>query len=92
MLPGADTDCCDGAGKCSTKPKQPPIEKDCETMPLEPQASRGDHSPLIPIAVAPVPVAAMAANLQAIVWEFHDAAPREHSPPDLQALFASFLI
>ena len=61
-------------------------------MPLELQPSGGQHSPLIPVAeVDEIPVVYIAFN-GVNVWERENAAQREHSPPDLQALYATYLI
>ena len=93
MLPGADTNCCDDTGRCKKKPQEPPTEKQCQTMPLELQPSGGVHSPLIPIAeVEEIHVAQIAFNLGVNVRGWEDASQREHSPPDLQALYAIYLI
>ena len=93
MLPGADTDCCDEAGRCKKKPQEPATEEQCQTMPLELQPSGGQHSPLIPIAeVDEIADAHGAGDLGVNVWVWEDAAEREHSPPDLQALYAIYLI
>jgi hypothetical protein len=93
MLPGGVDDCCDEAGRCKKKSEEPPVEKQCQTMPLELQPSGVHHSP--PIAVAEVdeiPVGYAAVHVGMNVGERENSAQRVHSPPDLQSLYSTYLI
>ena len=93
MLPVADEGCCDETGRCKKDSKEPAAERECQTMPLELQAARGKHSRRILFAAAELPNALIATTLPVITLrERSEAAQRGHSPPDLQALYATFLI
>jgi hypothetical protein len=89
MFPGMTRDCCK-AGHCerSQSQKNGP-SKDCKRMQLEPASSSQIHTAapaLIPITIeVAAPVVLSSSPIQTVLR-------MEHSPPDLQALNATFLI
>ena|SRR5205814_4680084 len=90
MFPGIKKDCCK-AGKCErSKPRQTTPSKQCNRMPLEPTGSAQLLCSELPtriidtIELSQVPAGYGPAS--------STVAPVEHSPPDLQALHATFLI
>jgi hypothetical protein len=93
MFPGKRQPCCNQSGQCERPSKTPggPEKQDCNRLPLQ----RGDHGQIVPLpailpaAVAPqVPLFFSATLLRADDFE----ALVDPSPPDLQALHATFLI
>jgi hypothetical protein len=96
MFPGGHQSCCNKSGQCERPGKSPgkpekPEKQDCNRLPLQ----RSGHPQPIPLpailsaAVAPpLPAPVSAALLRTGVFE----VPVDPSPPDLQALHATFLI
>jgi hypothetical protein len=92
MFPGKHQSCCNQFGQCErtgkTSPK--PEKVDCNRLPLQPTAST--HVPLpavLPGLVRP------AIQLLPVLAAFHSSGlelPPDPSPPDAQALHATFLI
>src|ERR1051325_9559306 len=93
MFPGKHQSCCNKSGQCQRPGKTPTKseKRDCNRLPL----NRGDNAHPVPmLAIVPyavansVPPAVSAALLRAEYCE----AVIEPSPPDRQALHATFLI
>jgi hypothetical protein len=93
MFPGRHQSCCNKSGQCERPGKNPskPEKQDCNRLPLQ----RGGF-----LHVVPVP-ALLSATIAAIV--LHSSSPAlarlkefevllDPSPPDVQALNATFLI
>ena len=91
MFPGKHQPCCNKSGQCERPGKNSPKpdKRDCNRLPLERTATT--HVPLP--AVLPAPIAPAIDQFSASLC--HASAfevPPETSPPDAQALHATFLI
>jgi hypothetical protein len=92
MFPGVQRPCCDAAGKCQRPLKQNPQSpaQDCNVRPLAPGCA---HISVPSLAVSP-----HALGLPTAIPEFRmrqwrvDEVAVDPSPPDLQSLYATFLI
>lgn len=93
MFPGTHQSCCNESGKCERSGKTPskPEKRDCNRLALH-RGDQGQSVPLpavLPAALAPpVPPPVFAALPRSDIFE----ATVDPSPPDLQALYATFLI
>jgi len=88
MFPGTKSECCNKAGQCERPGKSQP-KTDCNRMPLALQSGSSPDiapSPVVPTMVAVEPPAVTFFHFSVIEMV------REHSPPDLQALNATFLM
>jgi hypothetical protein len=91
MFPGKHQPCCNKSGQCERPGRNAPKpeKQDCNRLPMQRTATA--HIPLP--AVLPAPIAPAIVLLPASL--FHAAAvevPPDTSPPNLQALHATFLI
>ncbi len=95
MLPGADSakDCCEKDGRCKRDSEtQQETRKECHQLPLDVQESGAHHSQLASTpAVEPV-TASDLATIMRLGPARLEASPHDHSPPDFQSLYATFLI
>jgi hypothetical protein len=90
MFTAVEKNCCDKAGQCKRPTKSAPV-KECKRMPLEPQGFAAAHSELAAALVSSeIPVVPVLAG--SLMTVRHEAAPVEHSPPDLNVLHSTFLI
>jgi len=88
MFPGKHQPCCNKSGQCERPGKDTPrpVKQDCNRLPLERTVRM--HVPLpaaVQVPIAP-PLEQFAASM------FHRLALEDPSPPDAQALHATFLI
>jgi hypothetical protein len=91
MFPGKHQPCCNNSGQCERPGKDTPrpVKQDCNRLALERTATT--HVPLP--AVLQVPIAPPVEQFSALL--LHQVAlevPPDPSPPDAQALHATFLI
>jgi hypothetical protein len=94
MFPGMQQrSCCNKSGQCERPGKTPakPEKQDCNRLPIGPGGSAHQvHPPAaLPVGIAP-PVLPFSPRAALVFLAFE--AVLEPSPPDLQALHATFLI
>ena len=89
MWPGVKS-CCSANGQCKTKKTQASqTGRECKQIAFEHQKSVDLHVDLAAVAISPSDVLTRVAE-PLIRWS--GVSPIEPSPPDLQALHATFLI
>jgi hypothetical protein len=91
MFPGKRQACCNQSGQCQRPGKPAPRseKQDCNRLPLERTATAHIPTP----AVLPTPIAPAIQQFSASVFpSWTREVPPDPSPPDPQALRATFLI
>jgi len=91
MFPSKHQPCCNKSGQCERPGKDAPKpeKQDCNRLPLERTSTT--HVPLpvvLQVAIAP-PVEQFSAS---VLYRLSLEVPPDPSPPDAQALHATFLI
>jgi hypothetical protein len=88
MFPGISSKCCNKSGQCERPGKSQP-KTECNRMPLALQG--GSHVDVAPPPVAGAMTAAASQPVVPLRLAVSEIVP-EPSPPDLQVLYATFLL